>query len=115
MQSSSQMLAGLRRVSRLDAQQGPTSNTTWRKSGSGAGIFDEKPAGGSRSNSLVTTEIMWVPFLAIAVLALLVVLLFGMGLSVRRKWGRERRHRALVEDALKYLHAADLRGTHGGR
>ena len=54
---------------------------------------------------------MWVALLAIAVLAPLVVLLFGRGLSVRRQRGRERRHRALVEDALKYLHAADLRGT----
>lgn len=48
----------------------------------------------------------------IAALALFVVaLLPGVGLPARWYRARERRHRALVEDALKYLHGAELRGT----
>lgn len=48
----------------------------------------------------------------IAALALFVLVwLPGVGLLARSGQSRERRHRALVEDALKYLHAAELRGA----
>lgn len=48
----------------------------------------------------------------IAALALFVLgLTPGVGLRARWRRARERRHRALVEDALKYLHGAELRGA----
>lgn len=48
----------------------------------------------------------------IAALALFVLVwLPGVGLLARSGQNRERRHRAVVEDALKYLHAAELRGA----
>jgi len=48
----------------------------------------------------------------ITALALFVLVwLPGVGLLARSGQSRERRHRALVEDALKYLHAAELRGA----
>jgi DtxR family transcriptional regulator, Mn-dependent transcriptional regulator len=47
-----------------------------------------------------------------AALALFVVVgLPGVGLLARWGHSRERRHRAFVEDALKYLHAGELRGA----
>jgi len=47
----------------------------------------------------------------VAALTLLVVLLPRLSLRARWQRGRERRRRALVEDALKYIHAAELRGA----
>jgi DtxR family Mn-dependent transcriptional regulator len=55
--------------------------------------------------------LIWVVLIAIAAMALVALwYLPGMG---RARWrrARERRHRALVEDALKCVHAAELRGA----
>ena len=53
-----------------------------------------------------------VALVLIAALTLLVLaLLPGVGLPARWHRARERRHRALVEDALKCVHSAELRGA----
>ena len=55
---------------------------------------------------------MRVALALIVTLALFVVaLLPGVGVPARWRRARERRHRALVEDALKCVHAAELRGA----
>jgi DtxR family Mn-dependent transcriptional regulator len=55
---------------------------------------------------------MRVVFLLAVVVALIIVMwLPRLGLVARLRRDRERRRRALVEDALKYLHAAELRGV----
>ena len=54
---------------------------------------------------------MWLMLVLTTVLLLIVAWTPRFGLAARWRHTREWRPRALVEDALKYMHAAELRGT----
>jgi DtxR family Mn-dependent transcriptional regulator len=54
---------------------------------------------------------MWLILVLAAVLIVVATWAPRVGLAARWHNAREWRHRAFVEDALKYLHAAELRGT----
>jgi DtxR family Mn-dependent transcriptional regulator len=54
---------------------------------------------------------MWLILVLSTLLILAAILAPRVGLVARWRNAREWRHRAFVEDALKYLHAAELRGT----